>query len=623
MSGASRPTAKRLRALGRDAVQRLRDLDFSTAKLRADALAERSAAVWSRLVRRRLHTADIKSAEGNQRRRRKLLLRSAAAAGAASLIFFVGLFAWALSDVPWDEIADGTLKPVVVLETSDGKPLVKQGPIQGPYATYEDFPRHLIDAVLTAEDRRFYDHSGIDLRGISRALYRNVGAGEVVQGGSTITQQLIKILYLERDRTWKRKIQEAVIAFWLERKLGKDEVLTRYLNNIYLGAGATGVPAAARIYFDKEVRELNLGESAMLAGMIRAPSQLNPLTNPEGARRQAELVLDAMLKGGRITAGASKGCDRRDSPNSARRNLRQGQAVGLRTGQCRRRVSLRDRIAGTIKIRTTMVPRLQAIAEQVLAEALDREGAQAGVSQAALVAMTPDGAVVAMVGGRDYSKSTFNRAVTAMRQPGSAFKLFVYYAALKAGLTPFDRVEDAPIEINGWSPENYGGGYSGRVSIAEAFARSLNVATVALAMEIGIDKVIAAARELGIDAPLAETPSLALGTSEVSLLDLTGAYASVRAGIAPIEPLGIVSFHADGQPRAFRVGPPGQPTSDLRDYQRNLVGLLRLVVEKGTGREADFGALRGGQDRHQPKPSRRMVCRFHRAAGRGGLGRQR
>ena len=250
---------------------------------------------------------------------------------------------------------------------------------------------------------------------------------------------------------------------------------------------------------------------------------------------------------------------------------------------------------GTIKVRTSMVPRLQAIAEKVVAEALDREGAEAGASQAALVAMTPEGAVVAMVGGRDYAKSTFNRATTAMRQPGSAFKLFVYYAALKAGLTPGDWVVDAPIEINGWSPENYGGGYRGRVSIAEAFARSLNVATVALAMEIGIDKVIAAARELGIEAQLAETPSLALGSSEVTLLDLTGAYASVRAGVAPVEPWGIGSFHADGQPRAFRVGPPKQPTADLRPYQEDMVGLLRLVVERGTGREADFGAFAAGK----------------------------
>jgi len=525
---------------------------------------------------------------------RAILLRGAAVSVAASLVFLVGVSAWALSDVPWDEIADASLKPVVVLETADGKPLVSQGPIQGPYAKREDFPPHLIDAVLAREDRRFYEHFGIDLKGIARAIYRNVGAGEVVQGGSTITQQLIKILYLERERTWKRKIQEAVIAFWLEGKLGKDEILTRYLNNIYLGAGATGVPAAARIFFDKNVGDLNIGESAMLAGIIRAPSQLNPLSNPEGARQQAELVIDAMVESGRITPDQAK------VASAEFLNL-QPSKPAIRSGSWFADWVMQDArelagpYRGTIRIRTTMVPRLQAIAEKVVAEALRQNGKRTGASQAALVAMTPEGAVVAMVGGRDYSKSTFNRAVSAMRQPGSAFKLFVYYAALKAGLTPFDPVEDAPLDINGWSPENFGGGYSGPVSIAEAFARSLNAATVALAMEVGIDKVIASARELGIDAQLSETPSLALGSSEVNLLDLTGAYASVRAGKAPIEPWGIVSLQAEAQPQAFRVGASEQPTTDISQYRPDLVGLLRLVVERGTGREADIGTLAAGK----------------------------
>lgn len=523
-----------------------------------------------------------------------MVARSAVTGSVAFLVCLIAVFAWALADVPWDEIADGSLKPVVVLETADGKPLVSQGPFQGPYAAREDFPQHLIDAVLAREDRRFYAHSGIDLRGIARAIYANLGAGEVVQGGSTITQQLIKILYLERERTWKRKIQEAVIAFWLERKLGKDEILTRYLNNIYLGAGATGVPAAARIYFDKDVHELNLGESAMLAGIIRAPSQLNPIANPEGARSQAESVLEAMRRGGTITA---------EQAETARAEFAtlQPTTPATRSGSWFSDWVMQDArelagpYRGTIKIKTTMVARLQAIAEKVVADALKREGAKVGASQAALVAMTPEGGVVAMVGGRDYSKSTFNRAVSAMRQPGSAFKLFVYYAALKAGLTPFDPIDDAPIDIGGWSPENFGGGYSGPVSIAEAFARSLNAATVALAMEVGIDRVVEAARELGIDAELIDTPSLALGSSEVNLLDLTGAYASVRAGRAPIEPWGIVSLHADGQPQAFRVGPSRKPTTDISEYRPDLVGLLRLVVARGTGREADFGAPAAGK----------------------------
>ncbi|WEX90191.1 PBP1A family penicillin-binding protein [Sinorhizobium garamanticum] len=545
--------------------------------------------IWTGLRRRR--SRNVPAGPGGARSGRTILARSAAIAGAVLLVSLIALFSWALKDVPWEEIADGSLKPVVVLETAAGKPLVTQGPLQGPYAARADFPPHLIDAVLTREDRRFYEHFGIDLRGILRALYTNVGAGEVVQGGSTITQQLVKILYLERDRTWKRKIQEAVIAFWLEQKLGKDEILTRYLNNIYLGAGATGVPAAARIFFDKDMHELNVSESAMLAGIIRAPSQLNPISNPDGARRQAEFVLDAMIKSGKVTAEQAKTATAELRP--VKPATRSGSWFADWVMQEAR--ELAGPYRGTIKVRTTMVPRLQAIGEKVVAEALEQEGTEAGVQQAALVAMTPEGAVVAMVGGRDYSKSTFNRAVSAMRQPGSAFKLFVYYAALKAGLTPFDWVDDAPMEIDGWSPGNYDGGYRGPVSIAEAFARSLNAATVALAMEVGIDKVIAAAHELGIDAKLSETPSLALGTSEVNLLDLTGAYASVRAGAAPVEPWGIVSFRADGEPRAFRLGAPKQPTTDLRQYQPDLVGLLRLVVERGTGREADLGMFAAGK----------------------------
>ncbi|WP_331376520.1 PBP1A family penicillin-binding protein [Sinorhizobium chiapasense] len=566
--------------------QRLRETEVPDARQNAAGLA---GALWTGLRRRR--SLDVSARPAGARSRRVGLARGAAIASAVLLASLIVLFSWALRGVPWDEIADGSLKPVVVLETSAGKPLVTQGPLQGPYAAREDFPPHLIDAVLTREDRRFYGHFGIDLRGILRALYTNVGAGEVVQGGSTITQQLVKILYLERDRTWKRKIQEAVIAFWLERKLGKDEILTRYLNNIYLGAGATGVPAAARIYFDKDVRELNVSESAMLAGIIRAPSQLNPISNPDGARRQAELVLDAMITSGKVTAEQAKTATAELRP--VKPATRSGSWFADWVMQEAR--ELAGPYRGTIKVRTTMVPRLQAIAEKVVAEALEQAGKDAGVQQAALVAMTPEGAVVAMVGGRDYSKSTFNRAVSAMRQPGSAFKLFVYYAALKAGLTPFDWVEDAPMEIDGWSPENYDRGYRGQVSIAEAFARSLNAATVALAMEVGIDKVIAAARELGIDAKLAETPSLALGSSEVNLLDLTGAYASVRAGAAPVEPWGIVSFRADGEPRAFRLGAPKHPTTDLRQYQPDLVGLLRLVVERGTGREADLGMFAAGK----------------------------
>lgn len=501
---------------------------------------------------------------------------------------------WALKDVPWSEIRDGTLKPVVVLETADGAPLVRQGPYQGPYARYDQFPTHLIAAVLSIEDRRFMDHFGVDPRGIGRALLRNLEAGSVVEGGSTITQQLIKLQYLDSDRTIKRKIQEVVIAFWLEWKLGKAEILTRYLNSVYLGAGATGMPAAARIYFNKDIGALNLPESAMLAGLLRAPSQWNPIDNFERARQRTLVVLDAMAANGKITepqAAEAKTSFARLHPTTPTPRSGSWFADWISPQAS----EIAGSSPGSTTVRTTLVPRLQQIAERLVNRALDSEGKTVVASQAALVAMTPDGAVVAMVGGRDYKASQFNRAVTAMRQPGSTFKLFVYYAALKAGLTLSDQVPDAPIDINGWSPENSGGNYRGWVTLAEAFARSLNAASVALAEEVGLDNVIAAARELGIDAPLANTPSLALGTSEVNLLNLTSAYASVQLGRAPVRPWGIIDFQAAGQPTTFRVGSQAKPNVDLSPYQSDLLGLLQLVVERGTGRGADPGTFAAGK----------------------------
>lgn len=515
----------------------------------------------------------------------------------ASLSCFVviaSIFFWALKDVPWREIADGSLKPTIVLETADGQPLVRHGSFQGLSAGYEEFPSHLVDAVLSIEDRRFQDHYGIDLRGISRAFVRNVQAGQIVEGGSTITQQLIKVLYLENGRSVKRKLQELVIAFWLELTLSKQEILTRYLNAVYLGAGATGMPAAARIYFNKEVGALDIRESAMLAGLLKAPSQLNPIDNFEGARQRTVTVLDAMVENGKLNvAGAAAAKAEFAALHVTTPTPRSGSwFADWVSGQAR---EIAGSSPGSITVRTTLVPRLQRAAEKIISRALAKEGKALGVTQAALVAMTPDGAVVAMVGGRDYKASQFNRAVTAMRQPGSTFKLFVYYAALKKGYRLRDRIVDEPISIDGWSPENSGGRFRGRVTVAEAFARSLNAATVGLAQEVGIENVAAAAKELGIDAPLTKGPALSLGASEVSLLDLTGAYASVRAGVSPVEPWGVINFQAEAQPRAFRVGPQVKPSIDISKHQPDLVTLLQLVVDRGTGREAAPGTFSAGK----------------------------
>jgi 1A family penicillin-binding protein len=512
----------------------------------------------------------------------------------AFLVMSTITMAWALKDVPWQEIAAGSLKPVVTLETADGKPLVSHGPYQGPYTRFEEFPPRLIDAVLSIEDRRYMEHYGVDLRGIARAFLRNYQAGSVVQGGSTITQQLIKLQYLDRDRSLKRKIQEVVIALWLEWKLGKQEILTRYLNSVYLGSGATGMSAAARIYFNKDLKALDLPQAAMLAGLLKAPSQLNPTDNPEGARARTAVVLQAMLENGKIS---------QDEAAAARRNFARLQptAPTPRSGSwfadwiSPQVGEIAGDAPGSTTVRTTLVPPLQRLAEKVVREVLDKEGKKVGASQAALVAMTPQGAVVAMVGGRDYKGSQFNRATAAMRQPGSTFKLFVFYAALKEGFGLSDRVLDTPIDIDGWQPKNSTERYRGWVTLAEAFARSLNAATAALAQEVGTGKIIAAARELGIDAALAETPSIALGTSEVNLLDLTGAYASVLLGKAPVQPWGISEFRGHDQPQPFRIGPQVRPTTDITTYQRDLITLLQLVVDRGTGRSADPGVAAAGK----------------------------
>ena len=516
-------------------------------------------------------------------------------------IAFVGVFllviataVWALHDVPLASVISGTTEPTVVLEASDGQAMVQKGPYQGSYAELAEFPEHLVHAVLSIEDRRFYSHFGVDLRGIGRAFVRNVFAGEVVEGGSTITQQLIKVLYLERDRTLKRKIQEVFLAFWIENRLGKDQVLTRYLNNVYLGAGATGMPAAALVYFGKSVGELTLAESAMLAGLIRAPSQLNPLENLDEAKERAAVVLAAMEDAGYLDEAATTIAQTASAELSPTRpDMSAGTWFADWVMAEAREIA--GPFRGTIRVKTTLDPHLQSLAERAVTDALDTVGRAQGVSQAALVALRPDGAVVAMVGGRNYEASEFNRAVTAKRQPGSIFKLFVYYAALRQGLSPNNRIEDAPIEIDGWAPENFGGKFHGRVTLAEAFARSLNAATVRLAMEVGIDEVIAAAKDLGVDAPLAALPSLALGASEVSLLDLTGAYASVRAGRTPIEPWGIRTFAADEQSQSFRVGSSILPQRDLAEHHESLVSLLQLVVERGTGREAALDGFAAGK----------------------------
>jgi penicillin-binding protein 1A len=438
--------------------------------------------------------------------------------------------------------------------------------------TLSVMPEHLIDAVLTMEDRRFYEHDGIDPRGILRALLADLEARDIQQGGSTITQQLAKNLFLTPERTLARKLQEVLLALWLERRLTKDEILARYLNSVYLGAGAHGVEAASRRYFNKPVSELRLAESAMLAGLIQAPSLHAPTRSIELARERAEVVLNAMEQAGRITAEMA----RKARQHPARLAIPPSYHLGY--GYAADWLAAQD-----FSVMTTLDLSLQRLAEATVAEWLEQEGAAKGADQAALVAMRQDGAVVAMVGGRNYLESQFNRATQAKRQPGSLFKLFVYLAALDKGMSPESPIVDEPIRIGEWQPENYGGRYFGLTNLRTAFSKSFNSAAVRLQEMVGREHVIAWARKLGIKSPLDPNPSLALGTSEVTLLEMTAAYAALAAGRENFEPYGIQALRGgDGS-----ILLPQRSVGDKAAWPRSpMLDLLGEVVLSGTGRAA-------------------------------------
>jgi len=531
---------------------------------------------------------------GASRRVAISLVRGIVAVVVAGLVTFAGMLIWALHDLPPEQpIGDGN-KPSLILEAANGASLGRVGALRLPETARPDFPDVLVKAVISIEDRHFYSHWGFDPQGMVRALRHNVAAGTIVEGGSTITQQVVKLRILGHERTFTHKLREALVAMWLDMHRSKDDILAEYLNSVYLGNGVYGMAAAARLYFDEGLADLTLPQAAMLAGMIQSPSRSNPLQNLEGAQARAAMVLDAMRETGTVDAKAADEAKAHPAvPHLSEAALRAGssfadwiasEAPGVTGGG-----------STSMRLRTTLDPGLQQIAERAVVGVLDAEGMRRHVSQAALVAMRKDGAVVAMVGGRDYQKSQFNRAVNAQRQPGSAFKLFVYFAALRNGLTLDDTVDARPLAIKGWEPENYGGRHYGRVPLAEAFAESINTAAVRLAQQVGLNQVIAAARDLGITSPLPNVPSLPLGTADMNLLELTAAYAAVAAGKMPVKPWGISGLGVEGQSRLQSMGAPIVATRPLQPYQQPLVDLLEDVVRHGTGRAAALDGFSAGK----------------------------
>lgn len=492
----------------------------------------------------------------------------------------VGLYALVTLPLP-ESFADPT-RVALELRSARGDVFAMRGVAHGRPVGLDRLPDHLPGAFVAIEDRRFREHRGVDVRGMLRAALRNVRAGGVEQGGSTITQQLVKNSFLTPEKTLLRKIQEVLLATWIETRLSKDEILERYLDTLYLGAGAYGVDAASRRYFDKAADEVTLAEAALLAALAPAPSRLAPTRDPEAARRRAALVLDAMASEGFVSEESAE--EAKANPARLAHAPVEASAFGYAADWAATEArTLLGGTSGDFVVRTTIEAPLQRLATSVVRQALEALPETFDVSQAALVAMRPDGRVVALVGGRDHRTSQFNRATQGKRQPGSVFKLFVYLAALEAGMHPTDTIEDAPIEVDGWSPQNYAGRYLGPISLSRAFARSSNAAAVRLQERIGRERVMALARRMGLSSDLASHPSLALGTVEATLLEMTAAFAAVRAHAERIEPWIVRTIESEGG-ASFR-----RPRRVLRGAswpKEEAYELLSRVVRSGTGRAA-------------------------------------
>lgn len=489
------------------------------------------------------------------------------------------------SDLPdLDTLTASSRKPSITLLSADGQTVAAYGDVYGEPLTLADLPPTLPQAVIATEDRRFYSHFGIDLIGLARATYVNLRARRLVQGGSTLTQQLAKNLFLTPERSVKRKIQELLLALWLEHRFTKDQILTLYLNRVYLGNGSWGVDAAAKNYFGVSARDLNLYQSALLAGLLKAPSKYNPQNDQNLSRGRTTQVLLNMVAAGAITQDRMNEA-LKSGPGTVRQISHTGRYFA---DWIREQVEPYAADGRDLVIHTTLDMALQRKVEAELEKILAQKGDKADVSQGAVVVMSPDGAIRAMAGGRDYAASQFNRAVQGFRQPGSSFKVFLYLAAMEAGWTPDSVIDDSPIVLGSYRPANFEehDRYEGAISLRQALAKSSNVAAVRLIEDVGPGSVAAVARRLGITSDLRPEASLALGTSEVNLLELTSGYATfanLGNGVLPYgyaeidDPQGQAIYQRQGSGIGQVIAP-----RDLRE----MTGMLAGVVQNGTGKAA-------------------------------------
>ena len=502
-----------------------------------------------------------------------------------------------------------------------------RGAIVGERLTLEQMPPYLPAAFIAMEDRRFYSHHGIDPQGLLRALWTDLKARRWVAGGSTITQQTAKIVFTDSGRNVSRKLTDMMDAAALEKSLSKKQILELYLNRIYLGSGAYGVDGAAHVYFGKSATQLTLSQAAMLATLTRAPSVFSPRRDLARAQERANVVLGAMVETGAITQEQAD--DAKAHPAIVvDRAVVDARNFFLDTAadEARERASAKGaELSGDLLVHTTLEPRVQEAAREAALKIIKgKAGIRAHASEAAVVVMKPDGAVSAMIGGADYDESTFNRATQAHRQPGSAFKPFVYLAALEAGLTPWDVRDDTPVNINGWTPTNFGGRTYGTLTLADALAHSVNTITANLAQEIGLDAVVEAAKRCGITSKLEANASLALGTSEVTPLELTGAYAAFASGGLKIAPYMVTEVDSPSGQVLYKRTTPDENRIIAEHVNKDLVAMMFGVMTEGTGRGAAlWGREAAGKTGTTQRLSRRVVRRLHHRLRGRGMGWQR
>jgi penicillin-binding protein 1A len=509
---------------------------------------------------------------------------------AIALLLLPTLLSWMAPPLDLNQDLYAVNRPVAfTFLDASGTVVGHRGAVVGERLKLEEMPSYLPAAFIAMEDRSFYTNQGLDVRGLARAIVANLRAGHVVAGGSTITQQTAKIVFLNPQRTFNRKLAELLDAAELAKSLSKKQILELYLNRIYLGSGAYGVDGAAHVYFNRSARKLSLAQAAMLATLTRAPSAFSPRRDLAAAQSRADRVLSAMVSTGAITEAEADEARTHPAVISDRSAVdSRNYFLDVAADSAMKLATVGGEAPSSdLVVHTTMEPRIQEAARTAAVRNIHKSGRKVRANEAAVVVMKPDGAVSALIGGVDYDESVYNRATQAHRQPGSAFKPFVYLAALEAGLTPWDMRNDQPVDINGWTPTNYGGRSYGTITLSDALAHSVNTITANLAQEVGVTTVIDAAQRCGISSPLEANASLALGTSEVTPLELTTAYAAFASGGNRVYPFFVTEVDSAGKILYRRNAPPPQRII-ASHVNRDLVEMLYGVVASGTGRSASI-----------------------------------